>query len=123
MTYRVRHGEMHQEEDVVQIRHIAIGLGAATGIAVIMVILAVWLMNRHFAELRPSGAFPERHLGPRHAVARVRQDIFGGKRGRASVTEQQREDLSSYGWVDEDHGVVRIPIDRAIDLVAAGRRP
>jgi len=114
---------MHQEEDVVQVRHIAIGLGAAIGIAVIMVILAVWLMNAHFAELRPSGAFPERYLGPRHAVARVRQDIFGAKRRGASVTQQQRQDLSSYGWVDEDHGVVRIPIDRAIDLVAAGRRP
>ena len=31
-----------------------------------------------------------------------------------------REDatLHSYGWVDRDSGVVRIPIDRAIDLVA-----
>ena len=26
--------------------------------------------------------------------------------------------LSGYGWVDQQHGVVRIPIDRAIDLLA-----
>jgi len=26
--------------------------------------------------------------------------------------------LESYGWVDQAHGVVRIPIDRAIDLLA-----
>ena len=26
--------------------------------------------------------------------------------------------LSSYGWVDQAHGIVRIPVDRAIDLLA-----
>jgi hypothetical protein len=26
--------------------------------------------------------------------------------------------LGSYGWIDQAHGVVRIPIDRAIDLLA-----
>jgi hypothetical protein len=123
MTYRVRHAEMHQEEDVVRFRHIATFLGVTLGISAIMVILALWLLNGHKAELRPSGAFPERYLGPRHAVARVRQDVFGEKRGRGvSQGERAREDLSSYGWVDEAHGVVRIPIDRAIDLVVEGRR-
>jgi len=31
-----------------------------------------------------------------------------------------REDevLNTYGWMDPDHGIVHIPIDRAIDLVA-----
>jgi hypothetical protein len=26
--------------------------------------------------------------------------------------------LGSYGWVDQQHGVVRVPIDRAIDMLA-----
>ncbi len=26
--------------------------------------------------------------------------------------------LTSYGWIDKEHGIVRIPIDRAIELVA-----
>ncbi len=26
--------------------------------------------------------------------------------------------LNSYGWVDRKHGVIRIPIERAMDLVA-----
>jgi hypothetical protein len=29
----------------------------------------------------------------------------------------QREQLESYGWVDKEGGVVRIPIERAMDLV------
>ena len=29
---------------------------------------------------------------------------------------QQDETLASYGWVDQNGGVVRIPIDRAMEL-------
>jgi hypothetical protein len=28
------------------------------------------------------------------------------------------KEINSYGWVDQAHGVVRIPIDRAMDIVA-----
>lgn len=31
---------------------------------------------------------------------------------------KEEQDLNSYGWVDEKSGVVRIPIDRAMQLVA-----
>jgi hypothetical protein len=31
--------------------------------------------------------------------------------------------LNSYAWVDKDNGVVRVPIDRAIDLLAAKGLP
>jgi hypothetical protein len=34
----------------------------------------------------------------------------------------QLEILSSYGWVSEADGVVRIPIERAMELVAADAR-
>ena len=32
--------------------------------------------------------------------------------------EQEEEKLNSYGWVDQSAGVVRIPIDRAMQLIA-----
>jgi hypothetical protein len=32
--------------------------------------------------------------------------------------EQEHDLLSTYGWVDQDKGIVRIPIDRAMDLLA-----
>jgi len=34
------------------------------------------------------------------------------------VVEEQDETLASYGWVDEKTGVVRIPIDRAMAIIA-----
>ena len=37
--------------------------------------------------------------------------------------EQQAETLDSYGWVDQSAGIVRIPIDRAIDLTLKNGLP
>lgn len=45
--------------------------------------------------------------------------ILGPPRG-LEAHRAQRESLARWGWVDRDAGVARIPIDRAMDLVAAG---
>lgn len=37
----------------------------------------------------------------------------------AAHREAERRALTSYGWVDRQHGVVRIPIDRAMQDIAA----
>lgn len=37
--------------------------------------------------------------------------------------ESQSKDLNSYGWVDEHNGVVRIPVDRAMDLILSRGLP
>jgi hypothetical protein len=37
--------------------------------------------------------------------------------------DSQRDILNSYGWVDRAGGVVRIPVDRAIELVLARGLP
>jgi hypothetical protein len=34
----------------------------------------------------------------------------------AEVTAREQSLASSYGWVDKDKGVVRLPIDRAVEL-------
>lgn len=36
----------------------------------------------------------------------------------AALRSRENAELESYGWVDRKAGVVRIPIDRAIDLLA-----
>ncbi|MEX0716378.1 MAG: hypothetical protein WD066_07325 [Planctomycetaceae bacterium] len=37
---------------------------------------------------------------------------------------RRREDavLSSYGWIDEERGIARVPIDRAIEMLAERQR-
>lgn len=38
---------------------------------------------------------------------------------KATVFAEQRKLLSEYRWVDKDHGVVGIPIERAMELEVA----
>jgi hypothetical protein len=40
------------------------------------------------------------------------------ERDIAALRDEKRRVLSSYGWVDRDRGIARIPIDRAITLLA-----
>jgi hypothetical protein len=35
-----------------------------------------------------------------------------------TLQSNEQTELSSYGWVDKNAGVVRIPVDRAIELIA-----
>lgn len=37
-------------------------------------------------------------------------------RGLAAHRKQEQETLDSYGWIDRQAGIVRVPIDRAIEL-------
>lgn len=34
-----------------------------------------------------------------------------------SYCEMEQQQLSTYGWVDQHNGVVRVPVDRAMDMV------
>ncbi len=42
---------------------------------------------------------------------------FDAPRERARAEAEQRQRLSAYEWVDRDRGVIRIPIDRAAELI------
>jgi hypothetical protein len=61
--------------------------------------------TRHIARGYPQTAFPDPKLEE-------------NERGQLSGFRlQQEETLYSYGWVDEKAGTVRIPIERAMDLL------
>ena len=44
--------------------------------------------------------------------------LEGDERGQLNGSVLQKRRLYSYGWVDEKAGTVRIPIERAMDLIA-----
>jgi hypothetical protein len=74
------------------------------------------MLDRRILELRPSGQFPEQRLGPRHDVARVQEDLFGGPGlGQLLNAEAQRL-LNTYRKDATQANVVRIPIAEAVDL-------
>ncbi len=111
------------DENNPQIRHettdIDIWPVIKTGIwlaAVCVVSLALmWGVYRYFQNENPSTAakptipaevFPQPRLEER-PVEELK-----------AVVDSEVEHLTSYGWVDQPKGVVRIPIDRAIEILA-----
>jgi hypothetical protein len=83
----------------------------------VLCVIAWGILRMRERNLRPSGRFPERQLGPPHEVAGVRADPYELPENEPSVKERQRAALGRYGWVDRAHGVVQIPVDDAYDLV------
>jgi hypothetical protein len=62
--------------------------------------------TRHIATGYPQSVFPDPKLEE-------------NERGQLNgILSQQEDALYSYGWIDEKAGTVRIPIERAMDLVA-----
>ncbi len=110
-----RHDEVRYEDDVVAgglLKRIAAGTVVLT---ISLCIVAYLLLRSRESALRPSGLFPEEHLGPPHTVAALREDTFELPHPVAARKESSRRRLESFGWTDKAHRLVHIPIDRAID--------
>jgi hypothetical protein len=61
--------------------------------------------DRTTADVKPTAIFPQ---------PQVLQDE---PKNLANFRAQQEKDVTGYGWVDQSKGVVRIPVDQAIDLL------
>ncbi|MCZ2075449.1 MAG: hypothetical protein HUU41_20355 [Bryobacteraceae bacterium] len=110
------HLEVRHETKDVNIRAIVIfGIGLAAVCVLVLAFLAFLfgLLERVQPEPAPTSALevpfqppPEPRLQVRPSVDMERLNAF------------QDNILNRYGWVDRSAGVVRIPIDRAMEIVA-----
>jgi hypothetical protein len=115
-------GATHEEKDV---NALAVGLFGVclAALCVVAVILLIGLF-RYFngleaarqvpveapaAETRGLPAEPKLQEHPRQDLKQMR--------------DQEDQILGSYGWVDKDKGIVRLPIGRAMDLLAQRNLP
>lgn len=86
---------------------------AGIGVALLAVLVSSAVLYRHWA-------------AEKHTTALSKQTSFAnGPQVRTSIETdwaQQdslvREHLTTYGWIDRERGVVRIPVDRAMELLA-----
>ena len=102
-----------------------VSFGIGLGLTMIVVLALVWLLLAHWKtrqtarDPRPSplaeANAPRLPPEPRLQAAPVKD--MDELRARETST------LTSYGWVDRQAGVARIPIDRAIDLLLASGLP
>lgn len=99
--------EVRRPEDLDLRWIVRVGLG--TGGFVIASLAATWLFYREAAEpgrFRPPARFPE---------PRLQSDPAGDLR---DFRAQQAKELEGYAWADRERGLVRIPVARAMELVA-----
>lgn len=84
---------------------------------------AAWILFLFRIEaLRPSRDFPEHRVEVPTEIANVRQDIYDVARPGPTWREEQRRALAGYAWRDRARGIVTIPIERAMQLVAEEAR-
>jgi hypothetical protein len=109
--------DVHHEESDVNITGI-LGFGAGLIVAAVLINLVVYVLFRYYdsREARPvTPQYPlaiaqENRVPPEPRLQTdPRQDL-------ADLRAKETETLTSYGWVDQNAGIVRIPIDEAIRL-------
>jgi hypothetical protein len=91
----------------------AIGLVVST----IAIYVAVGGLFDLFKSQHPSASAPSRITAPGRLPSQPRLQTNPAY-DLQQLREVENAKLSSYGWVDKSAGIVRIPIDRAIALVA-----
>jgi len=85
--------------------------------------LSMWTMKVMFETLNnrlshiEQQARPTAITGGGERFPEPRLEI-NGREDFAAYRARQEAELNSYGWMDKKAGVVRIPIDRAMDLLA-----
>jgi hypothetical protein len=90
--------------------------------ALAALVAAGLLVGWGYVEAGKGAASQPRVSSPFQDGPQARTDV---DRAWAECERDTRSHLSGYGWVDRRAGIVRIPIDRAIDLVCAAeaRKP
>lgn len=117
--------DRHETHDVSIRSIVRFGIGLAIAAAVIHV--GVWLLFRFFERYAEKRDAAPSALAARRPVEAPRnpEKLFPEPRLErfpfATWDSLRREEdalLTEYGWVDRGSGAVRIPIDRAMDLIA-----
>ena len=74
--------------------------------------------NRPMQHMEPLGLVLAPNLRPLERFPQPTLDIDDDHAEMMALRARQDAELNSYGWIDRSNGVVRIPIERAMDLIA-----
>jgi hypothetical protein len=107
----------HERTDV-RVRIVLIFAGSLVVAALLTHLTIAWLFRylerEHTAEIGPPVSIisPPRELPPPPRLqVQPQMDL-------QQLRAQEDSRLNDYGWVDRQNGIVRIPIERAMDLIA-----
>jgi hypothetical protein len=106
------------EQTTIQVRGVLIGTaGLVLTIFVCQLVLGLWMRGFERKEERVNALYPGRNA--------IEVDQFPQPRLQESppvdlvtMLREERARTSSYGWIDKKAGIARIPVDRAMDILA-----
>jgi len=81
-------------------------------------VLATVLLVAGIGRLLTGVSGPARPGPTETSIARPKWLASDPARERAAFESEQRERLNSYGWVDREKNLVRVPVDRAMEMIA-----
>jgi preprotein translocase subunit Sec61beta len=106
----------HESSDV-RIRPVAIFVFSLF-VAVVVVLAAMAGLYRYFATHQPQPEIPPSPLVQTRQTAPEPRLQSAPSQDWRTLRAHEDAVLGSYGWVDRRTGTVRIPIDRALELMA-----
>lgn len=95
-----------------------VAIGIALAIIVFVAFIGMVLLYRVFAYYQPMMDAEPHALHETRAVSSGPLLQPDPPREKAALRQLEDDLLTTYDWIDKEQGVVRIPIDRAIDLLA-----
>ncbi|MBV9297958.1 MAG: hypothetical protein JO066_03205 [Verrucomicrobia bacterium] len=113
--------EQNQQQNGHETRDISLRVVTWSAIGLVVSAIAICLtvggLFNLFKSQHPSASAPSRITAPGTLPSQPRLQINPAY-DLQQLREMENARLSSYGWVEKSAGIVRIPIDRAITLVA-----
>src|SRR6476659_6104458 len=103
--------------------HQLIWMGVALLVTALLSGVGVFFLLRGFVSWRAEAAAANQPLVAPAARAAAPQLLARPERELERVRREEKERLESYGWVDQADGVAHIPVERAIDILAARGLP
>jgi len=92
------------------------GIGLVVAVAVAVIVTSLFMRYRAFQHARQETPVP-RLAREREITPEPRLQVDAPKELRQMRAAEDAA-LSSYGWVDKDAGIVKIPVDRAMEILA-----
>ncbi|HFB52687.1 MAG TPA: hypothetical protein ENJ48_03230 [Anaerolineae bacterium] len=87
--------------------------GLGVFLAIVMVVFAIWFRAEEAKRVAIEGASTQQMTELPENTPRLQSQPAADLQ---TMRAHEREMLTTYGWVDKDAGIGRIPIDRAMDL-------
>ena len=111
--------EVDREIQFRQLVWMGVGLVVVTFLSGVI----VFFMLRGFLQTERDAAGPPPPMVAAPAPVPGPQLLARPEQELARVRQAEAEQIDSYGWVDQQQGIARIPIERAIELVATKGLP